>query len=110
MCLHICLPAFVDNLHGKQWFFASGGLVVVHYTRKTHQYTRIHAFQDVHGSWEPGCDKYGVNGTCCRYHAGPIVMIDVGLAQAFPNNSSDSTWLFGVVNINRPFRYKRKNA
>ena len=28
---------------------------------------------------------------------GPLLS-DVGLAQAFPNNSSDSTWLFGVVN------------
>ena len=31
-----------------------------------HQYTGIHrAFQDVHGSQEPGCDKRGVNNRYC---------------------------------------------
>ena len=54
------------------------------------QYTGIHwAFQGVHGSQEPGCDKHGVNDT--YWHSiiprtGAIVTINVELAQARPNN------------------------
>ena len=54
------------------------------------QYTGIHwAFQGVHGSQEPGCDKHGVNDTYWHSiipHTGAIVTINVGLAQARPNN------------------------
>ena len=50
-------------------------------------------FQDVHGSREPGCNKYGVIDTDIidRYIdtiilcTGAIVTINVGLAQARPN-------------------------
>ena len=50
-------------------------------------------FQGVHGSQEPGCDKRGVNDTDIdRYIdtiilcVGAVAMINVGLAQAHPNN------------------------
>ena len=50
------------------------------------------AFQGVHGSREPGCDKRGVNDTDIDTYidtifprAGAVVTINVGLAQARPN-------------------------
>ena len=51
------------------------------------------AFQGVHGSQEPGCDKRGVNDTYIDIiiqRAGTVVMINVGLAQACFNNKSQS--------------------
>ena len=51
-------------------------------------YTEIHgAFQGVHGSREPGCDKHGVNDTdidSIILCTGAVVMINVGLTQAHP--------------------------
>ena len=49
-------------------------------------------FQCVHASREPGCDKCGVNGTEIEtiiLHTGAVVMINVGLAQARPNEYID---------------------
>ena len=43
----------------------------------------------MHGSREPGCNKRGVNNTYSDKIipcAGAVVMINVGLAQACPNN------------------------
>ena len=70
--------------------------VVVNHAREhvNIQCTCTHgAFQDVHGSWEPGCDKRRVNDT--QIHtiipcAGAVVMINVGLAQARPKYCNEA--------------------
>ena len=57
----------------------------------TRQYTRIHgAFQGIHGSREPGCNKRRVNDTFHYFVCGAVVMINVGLAQARPNHCKGS--------------------
>ena len=62
ICMPPSLPFYtlIWGILGLKWLSA-----VCKSRTWAHQYTGIHgAFQGVHRSWEPGCDKYGVYKWC----------------------------------------------
>ena len=106
MYLHIHLPAFIDNIHGWQvttsrfrlhlsLLFSWWVDAVVNHTREhACQYKEHVNTQGIHRSREQGCAKPGsmIHTYIHTYiptiipRTGVIVMINVGLAQACPNN------------------------
>ena len=62
ICLHICLPVFLENLHNRQQMAPPLSWLFIMYVNHIN-IQKYGIFQGIQGPWEPRCNKHGVNDT-----------------------------------------------